>query len=133
MGGLGVLVVHDGYHELTLYRRVQAAFNKAKAICSLSHKSSHFAYALSTRIPVANDTRWSSHFRLHEHLPENMEDINRVLALEKINQPALIFSRSDREHLSLVVDVMQYFAQATDILQGKKCLLVIESFQLLIH
>ena len=114
------LVVHDGYRELTLYRRVQAAFNKAKAICSLSRKSSHFAYALSTRIPVANDTRWSSHFRLHEHLLDNMEDINRALASEKINRPALIFSRSDKEHLSLVVDVMQYFAQATDILQGEK-------------
>ena len=36
------LAIHDGYQELKSYCRVQAAFNKAKAICTLSHKSSHF-------------------------------------------------------------------------------------------
>ena len=34
------LVVHDGYKELLNYRRVQAAFKKAKAICTLSRRSS---------------------------------------------------------------------------------------------
>ncbi|XP_011404500.1 PREDICTED: zinc finger BED domain-containing protein RICESLEEPER 3-like [Amphimedon queenslandica] len=56
------LVVHDMYKELLSYRRVQVVFNKAKAICKLSHQSSHFKYALDRRIPVANDTRWNSHY-----------------------------------------------------------------------
>ena len=108
------LVVHEGYDELTAYRRVQATFNKAKSVCSLSHKSSHLAYNLSAKIPVANDTRWSSHLRLHEHILSNMENINQ--ALEKIKRSNLTFSRSDKENLSSVVEVMAYFAQATDIL-----------------
>lgn len=32
-------LVHDGYKELLSYRRVQVIFNKAKAICKLSHQS----------------------------------------------------------------------------------------------
>ena len=51
------LVIHDGYQELTSYRRVQAAFSKAKAICTLSHKSSHFSYGLNAKIPEPNETR----------------------------------------------------------------------------
>ena len=66
---------------------------------------------MSTKIPVANDTRWSSHLRLHEHILKNMDNINE--ALEKIKQPNL----SDKENLSSVVEVMSYFSQATDILQ----------------
>ena len=67
------LVIHDGYKELTNCHRVQAAFSKAKAISSLSHKSSHFAYALPAKIPVACDTRWNSHFKLHEHILKHFE------------------------------------------------------------
>ena len=36
------LVVHDRYQELMHNCKVQAAFSKAKSICSLSLKSSHF-------------------------------------------------------------------------------------------
>ena len=51
------LVVNDGYKELASYCRVQAVFAKAKAICTLSRKSSHLSYALSAKIPVPNDTQ----------------------------------------------------------------------------
>ena len=44
------LVVHIGYKELLSYRRVQAVFSKAKTFCTLSHKSSHFNYALSATL-----------------------------------------------------------------------------------
>lgn len=111
------LVVHEGYKELTLYRRVQSAFNKAKAVSTLAHKSSHLAFNLSAKIPLANDTRWSSHIRLHEHILTNLENINQ--ALEKMKRSNLTFSKSDKENLSSVVEVMAYFAQATDILQGE--------------
>ncbi len=63
------IVVHDGYAELLkAYRRVQTILTKAKTISSLSHKSSHFAYSLSHKIPVPCETRWNSYFRLYEHV-----------------------------------------------------------------
>lgn len=62
------LVVYDGYKELQSYRRVQSAFSKCKAISKQAHQSSHFKYALSRQIPVANDTRWYSHHQLHCHI-----------------------------------------------------------------
>jgi phosphoglycerate-specific signal transduction histidine kinase len=67
---------------------------------------------------MANDTRWSSHLRLHEHILNNIENINQ--ALDKIQRSNLTFSKTDRENLSSVVEVMAYFAQATDILQNEK-------------
>ncbi|XP_011410351.1 PREDICTED: zinc finger BED domain-containing protein 4-like [Amphimedon queenslandica] len=89
------LVVHDGYKELLNYRRVQAAFKKAKAICTLSRQSSHFRYALQEkRIPTANETRWNS-----------------------CNHLTLTITTTDKENLQGVVDVLEYFAEGTDILQ----------------
>ena len=46
------LVIHDGYAELKSYPRVQSILSKAKAISTLSCRSSHFAYSLSHKIPV---------------------------------------------------------------------------------
>ena len=106
------LVIHDGYKELTNYHRVQAAFSKAKAISSLSHKSSHFVYALPAKIPVPCDTRWNSHFKLHEHILKHFDSINE--ALKKVGRSELVVSRNS---LSGVVAVMEYFLEATNILQ----------------
>lgn len=77
------LVVNDGYKELKSYRCVQAVFAKAKAISALSRKSSHFAYSLSLKFPVPNDTRWNSYFQLHEHILKHFKDINK--ALQKVD------------------------------------------------
>ena len=86
------LVVNDGYNELKSYRRVQGVFGKAKAISALSHKSSHFAYSLSLKIPVPNDTRWNSHFQLHEHILKHFEDINK--ALQKVDHSDLAITKT---------------------------------------
>ena len=40
------------YKELVSYRRVQVVFAKAKAICTLSRKSSNLSYALSMSYPL---------------------------------------------------------------------------------
>ena len=112
------LVVHKGYRELLAYRRVQAAFNKAKSICTLSRKSSHLNHTLSTRIPVPNETRWNSHVRLHDHVLKHFDNINE--ALNKVDQKLLVLSITDKENLTNVVHVMQYFAEATDLLQAEK-------------
>ena len=109
------LVVHDGYKELLNYRGVQAAFKKAKAICTLSRRSSHFRYAFNGRIPVPNETRWNSHQRMHEYILKHADTINR--ALGSCDQSTLIITTVDKENLKGVTDVMQYFAEATDILQ----------------
>ena len=109
------LVVNDGYKELTGYRRVQATFSKVKAVSALSRKSSHFSYALSHKIPLVNNTRWNSHYRLHVHMVSHMEDINQ--ALIKVNRTDLVFTDTQKNILSLASNVMDYFSEATNILQ----------------
>ena len=94
-------VVQAGYKELMRYRRVQTEFNKCKSICTLSHQSSHFNYKLSSKIPVANDTRWNSHFRLHQPVLKHIEEINK--ALEQVGRSALCLSTADIDSPSKVV------------------------------
>ena len=127
------LVVCDGYQELMHYRRVQAAFSKAKSICSLSRKSSHFCYALTAKIPVPNETRWFSYLRLHEHILKHFHNINDALGV--VNRLELVLSSTDKENLTQVVQVMQYLAEATDLLQASnqptsgRVILVIDSLE----
>ena len=111
------LVVNDGYNELKSYRRVQAIFAKVKAISALSRRSSHFAYSLEMKIPAPNDTCWNSHYKLHAHVLKHYGSINK--SLQEVNKSELIISSTQIEVLSLIVEVMQYFCEATDILQGE--------------
>ena len=67
------LVVNDGFKVLKSYHQVQAVFAKSKSISALSHKSSHFVYSLSLKIPVPNDARWNWHIQLHEHILKHFE------------------------------------------------------------
>ena len=108
-------MVSDGYKEVKSYCQDQAAFAKAKAISTLSRKSIHFTYSLSLKIPVTNDTRWNSHFQLHEHILKYFEEINK--ALQKVDWSDFGIRKAQSEFLSLVVDVMQYFSEATNILK----------------
>jgi hypothetical protein len=112
------LVVHDGYKELNNYRRIQAAISKCKAISKLSQQSSHFKYALTSRIPVPNDTRWNSRFKLHQHILNHLEEINE--ALDNENRSSLCLSTADKDILSKIVEVMNYFSEATNILQAER-------------
>ena len=109
------LVIHDGYAELKSYHRVQSILSKAKAISTLSRRSSHFAYSLFHKIPIPCETRWNSYFHLYEHVLKHFEDINT--ALEKVGRRDLALSRPQRDILVLIVDVMNYFNEATNILQ----------------
>ena len=93
------LVVHDGYAELKAYRRVQTILTKAKTISSLSHKSSHFAYSLSHKIPVPCETRWNSYFRLYEHVIKHFENINS--ALQNIHRTELRYQGLKKKYLHL--------------------------------
>ena len=109
------LVIHDGYAELKSYPRVQSILSKAKAISTLSRRSSHFVYSLSHKIPIPCETRWNSYFRLYEHVLKHFENIN--MALETVGRKDLVLSRPQRDILVLIVDVMNYFNEATNILQ----------------
>ena len=109
------LVVNDGYKELRGYHRIQNILTKAKGIATLSHKSSHFAYSLTHRIPVPCETRWNSYFRLYEHIVKHHDNITE--ALNSNDRQELIISRPQIELLNLVVNIMDYFSEATNILQ----------------
>lgn len=99
------LVVKDGY-ELKGYQRVQAVFARAKAISTFSRKS-------SLKVPMQNETRWNSNFKLHEHIVKHFEDINR--ALQNVDRNDLMITKAQRGLLSQVTDIMQYFTEATNI------------------
>lgn len=111
------LVVHMRYKELLGYRRVQVAFRKPKSVCTLSRQSSHLKYA---RIPVPNETRWSSFLSscLHEHILKHFDNINAPLYT--VNKQNLILLSADKDNLSKVIYVMQLFVEATDLLQAEK-------------
>lgn len=73
---------------------------------------------MTARIPAANDTRWNSYLRLHEHILKHFDDIN--VGLNQVNRSELILSTNDKDNLSQVVNIMQYFSEATDILQSEE-------------
>ena len=64
------------------------------------------------------ETRWNSYFHLYEHIIKHYEDINK--ALQNINRTELTISRPQKEVLALIVDVMDFFSEATNILHMKK-------------
>ena len=94
------LVVQNGYKELLGYRRVQAAFSECKTIASLSQRSSHFAYVLPLKVPVPCDTRWNSHFRLHEHILQHHENINSAQMSAAVDRKDLVMSTADLNSLA---------------------------------
>ena len=70
---------------------------------------------LSHKIPLANNTRWNSHYCLHVHLVSHMEGINQ--ALIKVNHTDLVFTDTQKNILTLASNAMEYFSEATNILQ----------------
>ena len=114
------LVVHDGLKELQGYTRVRSIFTKAKAIAALSRRSSHFAYALVRKIPVPCDTRWNSYYCLYDHILKYVEEINEALKSGSVNHNELVITKPQGDILSQVVKVMQFFSEATNILQQER-------------
>ena len=112
------LVGNDGYAELISHHRVQSILIKTKAISTLSRRSSHFAYSLSHKILVPCETQWNSYFHIYEHIIKHYEDIKK--ALQNINQTELTISRPQKEVLALIVDVMDFFSETTNILQWEE-------------
>ena len=109
------LVVHDGCNELKGYPRIRSILAKVKAIATFSRRSSHFAYALSHKLPVPCDTRWSSYLKLYDHVLKHIEEIND--ALKSVNRNDLVITKPQVDILSLITKVLQFFSEATNILQ----------------
>ena len=109
------LVLGDGFKEVRAYPRFQSILSKAKAISTLSHRSSSLSYKLSHRIPVPCDTRWNSHFKLYEHIVKHWENINE--SLQSIDRSDLKISSAQKDVLAVFVTVLDFFCEATDILQ----------------
>ena len=105
--------------KLRRYHRVQSILAKAKAIAKQSHKSSHFAYTLSHKVPVACNTRWNSYFRLYDHVMKHVEEIND--ALKSVNRNDLVITKPQGDVLSLIIKVMQFFNEATTTRNNSNC------------
>ena len=106
-----------GFKELRQYPGAQSILAKENAIATLSRRSSHFTYALNRKLPVPCDTIWNSYFHLYDHIVKHFEEINE--ALKSVSHYELLITKPQGDILLLVVKVLQFFSEATNILQGE--------------
>ena len=116
------LVVHDGIDGIKYDARARSVLAKCKRLARFCSKSVNDAYALAGHIPPrANNTRWSSHFRLMKHILVHAEAIQAALQSSLVvKQINLALTPRDLEVLSEISDLLSYFSEAIDILQAEK-------------
>ena len=101
----------EGFKQHSTKQKLYADFLTAPTTSGMS---------LSHSISAPNDTRWNSHLRLHEYILKHCESINKDL--EGNQKHNLVLTTADKENISSVVNIMSYFAEATDILNMTKSL-----------
>lgn len=116
------LVVHDGLKKVGNGARLAIA--KCSKLASIVHQSSLFCEAFQEvfgqrSVPAVNDTRWNSTYR---HLKAIIQLDGGKLAdvLKKSSQGNLVLSAKEQLHLRELVDILEPFAEATDLSQGDK-------------
>lgn len=111
------LVVHDGLEAIN-NERVSSSLTKVRNIARLAAKSTAFAQLLQGRLPPqSNVTRWSSEYRLIQHILLNLDDISRALLTE--SKKSLILSHLEIDILKQISERLSFFAEATDLLQAE--------------
>ena len=109
--------MHDGIKILNTDVRICQALNKCKLIAKFVRKSTLVSYFLGFVPPQSCVTRWSSDFCLIKHIIYHNDDI--IKALQATN-PDLIINQREIQIISEVYDVLSFFDEATDILQGQR-------------
>jgi len=118
------LVVQDG--NLTVARSLIA---KCSKLASLIHQSALFrsAYeaALCSRkiVPSSNETRWNSTLRQLQCIA-NLDQPTLNALLRDTNHENLILSAKDTSMLKELVRILTPFAEATDLSQGQKMVMI---------
>jgi len=114
------LVVKDGLDVATAARPVVA---KCSKLASLTHQSAHFRTAFESKfgsnasVPAANATRWSSMFSQLSAVA-SLDPVKLTSVLQETNHPNLVLNVKERASLEELVEVLQPFAEVTELTQG---------------
>ncbi len=74
-------------------------------------------FGIGQSIPAANDTRWNSIYRQVNSIVK-LDNNKLTEMLRNTPQQNLVFTQKELQQLKELVDVLELFAQATDIAQG---------------
>jgi len=116
------LVVKDGLEVETSARPVMA---KCTKMASLTHQSAHFRTAFESKfgscasIPAANATRWSSMYAQLSAVA-SLDPVKLSTVLQDTDHANLILNVKERASLGELVDILQPFAEVTELMQGDK-------------
>ena len=120
------LVIRDGLQAVGLAKRALA---KCSKLSSLVHTSSLFRSAFEgvfgrgRSIPAANDMRWNS--TLHQLKAIIDLDHNKLAQLlRETTHDNLLLSATDLQQIQELVDILEPFAEATDMTQGDSTITV---------
>lgn len=118
------LVVKDGLEKLTS-APIRLITAKCCKLCNLVHQSALFREAFEINfgsgrsLPKPNDTRWSSTFK-HLSAISNLDQVILSSLLKDQNQVNLMFTAKEFVILLELVDLLQPFAEVTELTQGEK-------------
>ncbi|XP_064412856.1 uncharacterized protein LOC135356372 [Latimeria chalumnae] len=116
------LVVKDGLKKANIARPVMA---KCTKFCNLLHQSATFRDAFEGKfgsgrsIPAATDTRWNSTFKQLDAIAK----LDQACLAELLNDHGhsnLIFTPKETLMLTEILEILQPFAEATDLTQGNR-------------
>ncbi len=119
------LVVKDGLDATggSKGQNVKTSMGKCVKMSSLCHQSTHFreefenAFGQGRSVPVANTTRWSStHTQLKAVI--NLDSNKLTDVLRRTGQQHLVLSLKDTAMLKELIDILEPFAEATELTQG---------------
>lgn len=116
------LTVRDGLHKITLSRTAVA---KCCKLANLLHQSALVKQAFEEAfgdcrcVPSSNDTRWNSLFSQLKYVV-TLDSVKLSNMLKAVSQSNLILTVKEIQQLREVVEILDPFAQATDLSQGSK-------------
>lgn len=115
------MVIGDGLKETKL---VSAALVKASRLSSLLHTSTSFKEKFEEEfgqrgIPASVTTHWNSTLRQLKSVV-NCDHLKLSTVLTDGGHKEMIFTAREWNQIGELVDVLQPFAEATDLTQGEK-------------
>ena len=114
------LTVRDGLQKTAVSRTAVA---KCCKIASMVHQSANFkssfedTFGNGRSVPTSNDTRWNSVWRQISCIV-GLDSAKLNELLRKENHTALILTNKETQQLRELTDILQPFAEATDLSQG---------------